>query len=303
MIKFEDLKTEISEVKDLFNSKDALVLDEVLKLLDDCNFLDSVRNLKNLKLCLRDISLINFVENWIYILDTMKSRGFLNNFGVFKSFDELVNENLITLNSDSSWLVSCNDELTGFLYLPDYIKVICSDAFADCVLTEVVLNDSLEEILDRAFYDCPFLKRIVIPKNIKAIPFKCFFNCCSLSEVILNNDCEECFDDSFYGTKINRIIFGKSMANIHKGAFRNCFELEEVLFIENNLRVIGREAFSGCKKLKSFDIFESVNRVDEKAFKDCKNCIINLFSGSLYVCRDSFEDCKKVNTYISAESF
>ena len=62
IIEFEDLKTEISEVKNLFNSKDVLVLDGVLRLLDDCNFLDSVRNLKNLKLCLRDISLINFVE-------------------------------------------------------------------------------------------------------------------------------------------------------------------------------------------------------------------------------------------------
>ncbi len=93
------------------------------------------------------------------------------------------------------------------------------------------------------------------------------------------------------------------MANIHKGAFENCFELEEVLFVENNLKVIGREAFSGCKKLKSFDIFESVNRVDEKAFKDCKNCIINLYTVSLYMSIDSFDNCKKVNTYISAESF
>ncbi len=74
MIEFEDLKTEINEVKNLFNSKDALVLDEVLRLLDDCNFLDSVRNLKNLKLYLRDISLINFVENWIYVLEFSNPR-------------------------------------------------------------------------------------------------------------------------------------------------------------------------------------------------------------------------------------
>ncbi len=55
---------------------------------------------------------------------------------------------------------------------------------------------------------------------------------------------------------------------IGEGAFKNCVKLEK-LEIGNEVEVIEKEAFRGCKELKEIILPKSVKRVGESAFRDC----------------------------------
>ncbi len=55
------------------------------------------------------------------------------------------------------------------VYLPESMKVIGEDAFRECYnLTMISGGNNLEEIEDRAFYQCP-LKTFTVPENVKKI--------------------------------------------------------------------------------------------------------------------------------------
>lgn len=70
--------------------------------------------------------------------------------------------------------------------------------------------------------------------------------------------------------EINTVFIGENVTSIGVRAFYNCTNLEEVTFAERSqLETIGDAAFSGCEKLPSITIPNSVTAIGNYAFDNC----------------------------------
>ena len=108
----------------------------------------------------------------------------------------------------------------------------------------VVLPGCFTSIGKDAFIDCKKLKSITIPATVKEIGLKAFENIETLEEV-----------------KISGGAGAYSLLN---------FATYLVLGKDSTAAVIEKEAFSGCKKLKSIDLPEGLTSIGQSAFADCK---------------------------------
>lgn len=87
-----------------------------------------------------------------------------------------------------------------------------------------------------------YLEKIIIPENITAISYDCFFNCTNLYAVVLSKNITEIQDFAFY----------------------NCSFLSDIR-IPNSVTSIGYGAFIGCDSITSITIPSTVTTIAEKA--------------------------------------
>ena len=113
-------------------------------------------------------------------------------------------------------------------------------------------------------------------------------------------------------THIKSITIPPSVTHIMSYAFANCTKLEKVEILGNNLVYIGDLAFSGCFKLKSINIPESLKEIDDCAFNLCESLTkINLPDSLERIGEAAFAACQELHikrfpkslTKISAYSF
>ena len=126
-------------------------------------------------------------------------------------------------------------------------------------VNEIILPESIVEILDFAFANCHNLTKINIPKSCIKIGKSAFFNCFSLQRIVLLNVLE-----------------------IDNYAFLNS-GLEEIV-IMGDIREISRSSFNGCKNLKYFVISDSCIFYDWQCFfEDCQRYGIYVFKEERYI--------------------
>ncbi|MBQ8430955.1 MAG: leucine-rich repeat domain-containing protein [Clostridia bacterium] len=127
--------------------------------------------------------------------------------------------------------------------IPDGVKIIGSEAFANTKITSITVPSSVETIADKAFYIC-----------------------LELTTVKLNNGLKTIGDFAFnYCQKLTSIEIPASVKTIGKSAFLGCNALESVTLHEG-LETISDSAFSGCHKLESIIIPNTVTSVGGSAF-------------------------------------
>jgi hypothetical protein len=112
-------------------------------------------------------------------------------------------------------------------------------------VTRVIIDDSIDVIEERAFYNCPRLEYIQLHNRVKRIKRGAFYMCRSLRRIQMR------------GVKF-----------IDEEAFGRCTSL---LYVElgDELEVIGRAAFMGCRALKRVRIPSSVLTISASAFSLC----------------------------------
>lgn len=121
------------------------------------------------------------------------------------------------------------NEAIDRIELPNTVTYIEREAFADCVvLQSIAVSENLCMIEDAAFENCVKLIRIYLPKTVRVIPASCFKRCSSLQEV----------------------------------HFVNLESKEGILLKDNTAKglIIENLAFYGCKKLRIFDLPETVEK-------------------------------------------
>jgi len=70
--------------------------------------------------------------------------------------------------------------------IPSVVQTICTKAFSQSSIVQMVLPNSVTRIEAYAFSDCPQLKREVIPESVTFIGSRAFCRCFQLSDVVLN---------------------------------------------------------------------------------------------------------------------
>jgi len=140
-------------------------------------------------------------------------------------------------------------------------------------LKEVVFNDGLLRIEERAFNECRSLLQVEVPSSVKYLGERAFYGCKKLRKVVLN--------------EVN---------TIDNEAFSDCRDLKEVLFKEG-LQGVGKASFSWCTSLERISFPSSLEKVGEKVFKDCKNLKEVTFSNGCNLKRvgkNAFRNCESL---------
>ena len=129
---------------------------------------------------------------------------------------------------------------------------------------------AIDSIAENTFSECTSLSHITLPKSVKNIGARAFYNCTSLISVDLAEAI--CIgDEAFSGcSSIKEIIFPSGLCELGSSSFADCVELSEVIFDENSsLTSLNSYVFSGCKKMEVIDIPTSVTSIGFSAFSGC----------------------------------
>ena len=134
-------------------------------------------------------------------------------------------------------------------------------------VTELVLDNNIRYICDKAFNNSSLLKSVTLPANSE-IGRMAFANGKDLESVSLGG-LSIISTQAFYNTNIKNIDIPNSVIEVGDGAFANCSNLQTVIFTgaTNNSVTIKAGAFADCPALVSVDFGEAkVEKIGDCAF-------------------------------------
>ena len=121
---------------------------------------------------------------------------------------------------------------------------------------KVVINQGVENIGERAFNNCFYLKEISFPDSVTEIGRFAFGNCKSLKQISIPATVEIIGEYAFaYSSGLKNIVLNEGLKEIRLGAFYDCYSLV-IVEIPASVEKIGEVAFSRTKKI----IVDSDNR-------------------------------------------
>ena len=217
-------------------------------------------------------------------------------------------------NSASIFILSeSGDTITGLTYdgkkyteigIPteiDGIKIttIGNHAFYNCSgLKSVTIGNSVTSIGKSAFYDCSGLTNITIPNSVTSIGDGAFSGCSKLTYNEKDNLKYLGNSENLYlylvGTS-NKSITAANIDNncklIGNSAFSGCNELINVT-IGNSVTSIGSSAFDCCSKLTNVTIPNSVTSIGRGAFRSCRGLTsVSIPNSVTSIWHDAFSGC------------
>ena len=173
-------------------------------------------------------------------------------------------------NYTGSLEIKNNTNILSFKEL-QYFTGVNSVSFDGCTnLFEVALPNTLDSILDRAFYNCMLIS-IEIPNSVTSIGNYAFGDCNNLISITIPESVTSIGNYAFYGCfGLTSAIIGNSVTSIGDYAFSNCSSLTSIT-IPNSVTKIKNGVFEDCKYLSSVIIGNSVTSIGNYAFKRCSS--------------------------------
>lgn len=113
---------------------------------------------------------------------------------------------------------------------------------------EVVLPQTIKEIINGAFEGCIALEKVNLPLNIETIPERCFSGCVKLNDIKIPQSVTSIKSSAFAGcSSIKEIELSANITTIGDGAFKNMTALKKFEIDENNSRYMVIEDVLYCK--------------------------------------------------------
>lgn len=167
--------------------------------------------------------------------------------------------------------------------------------YGKSVFNRVVLPSKLEEIGDKAFYDCGFRGELKLPETVTRIGISAFESCNNITGVLrLPAGLQEVGESAFAyctglrgdlilpdGLKVinrrafycnyfdGKLVLPASCVEIGESAFAGCESLTGNVVIPDGVRKIGKEAFNYCKKISGVTLSAALEEIGESAFYYC----------------------------------
>ena len=176
-----------------------------------------------------------------------------------------------TVTENSFVITGIKDENATEVIIPNGVTSIGSSAFEDCdSLTSVTIGDSVTSIGSSAFYSCDSLTSVTIGDSVTSIGSSAFYSCDSLASIEIPDSVTSIGFGAFYNTSYsnNTSNWENNVLYIGKYLIGAKYLIEECEIKEGTL-VIADYAFSGCNKLTSITIGDSVTSIGNSAFSNC----------------------------------
>ena len=146
-------------------------------------------------------------------------------------------------------------------------------------IREVICHDGVEKIERKAFYNCPRLRRVIMP-GVEEVEKNAFYYCtaltyieCSELEIIGEHAFQWCISlrsidlpsikivekMAFSCTNLTNVKFGKDLESIRENAFFGCPSLERITLPLKDGIIIDDATFQRCVKLNHVDLVEGVH--------------------------------------------
>ena len=216
------------KVKEVYLPKDLEIIQKYA--FQGCGFLENVHFNNNL----REIEKCAFANTGLKEANLPDTITFLG-LGVF---------------ADSSLQSAC---------FPKSLNYVPSAAFIHTSLSEVIIPEYITSIRPSAFKDCPFLKRVILPENLKDLG-QDFGDQMSSGSVFKN-----C-------TALTEITIPKNIKVLYKYTFDGCKKLEQVNFTGQHLQEIQNECFADCDNLKKITL-PTCKHIEKSAFSSIEDTI------------------------------
>ena len=183
-------------------------------------------------------------------------------------------------------MVGCENTL-----IPNSILEIGDCAFQECPgLSRFSIPASVVKIGYNAFKSCPNLYSVFIPNKVASIASGCFSSCERLAEIKVSprnahyDSRERC--NAIIETSTNTLVQGcsfsvipQTVTKIGDSAFEGCGCLTSIMLPDSVVEV-GKKAFFGCVNLEELVLPNTIEAIGDYAFSDtCLNSL--LLPGSL----------------------
>jgi hypothetical protein len=149
------------------------------------------------------------------------------------------------------------------------MKEIGRYCFYDCVnISHISLPDTITKIGPSAF-ERSGIEKIILPKKLRSLGSKAFYNCFKLDFVYFNNQFLEIIqNNTFENAKMSEIILPKYCRYIGISAFSGCRNLRRV-DLSTEITHIYEKAFYNCRKLDQIELPDSIVHMGENSLGNC----------------------------------
>ncbi len=156
---------------------------------------DSITEIGDRALTYLVIKEIRLPSSLVYLgEDNMQSCSYLENIEISDNPTfSIINGMLVRDNSVVRFPPSKN---VTELIIPSGIKIVNNNAFRDNSVLEFVRLEGIEIIKKGGFYGCSSLKKVQIASNIQKIEAEAFYNCPCLERIVLPKDCSLSIDQN-----------------------------------------------------------------------------------------------------------
>lgn len=160
-----------------------------------------------------------------------------------KSWQQLLDENILTESNGILQVANDKDALDGKLVMSNTVTSISDNALKDCSkLTNVVIPSSVTSIGKNAF-ETSGLKKASIKGNITNWGYGAFALCKNLEYAFFSNDLKKIGSGAFVGCEnLKKLNFPDGLESIDNNAFIECMSLNEIILPESLIN-LGEMAF------------------------------------------------------------
>lgn len=229
----------------------------------------------------------------------------------------------VLFNKEKTTLIKFPACRRGEYTVPESTKRIAEQAFQLTKLNTVNLNEGLETIGNRAFYNSNTLTAVTIPKTVTSIANEVFARTPKLATVTFAqpSQLESMGTNVFIGNNSLKTITLPTSLKTTKETFYLCYALEEINIPDgsqletigayfandcsrlkrvvfegscDNLTLVNTCAFDGDTSLEYINLPKSVKTIGNEAFRNCKNlkkvefaddaALENIFTGAFADC-------------------
>lgn len=148
-----------------------------------------------------------------------------------------------------------DNQILDKVILHDKVKGIEACAFFNCKkLKEINLHDNITNIGDEAFSQCENVS-VYIPKNIKKLGKKVFFNCFADKELTISGVLKAVPVGMISDNKhIEKIMIEDGIKKINGQAFSNCPNLKEIYLPATLEKAQGKKIFNNSIHVTAYGI-------------------------------------------------